>query len=140
MSLQSIPTLVLTFTASGAVAARRAVGFTGAQAGAAGQKVMGVSPRAAASGELSEVVASGTATVETGGAFAQGASLIVDAQGRAVASSGALNIKEGATAVTSTAVAGAALLAGGDMPEFVFADALEASGGAGAFVEVLLRR
>lgn len=140
MSLQSIPGLILTFTASGAVAARRAVGFNGAQASVAAQKIMGVSPRAVASSELGDVVASGTTIVEAGGAFAKGASLVVDAQGRAVASTGALSIKAGETDVQSTAADGAAVLTGADLPEFVFADALEAASGAGALVEVLLRR
>lgn len=140
MSRQSIPLLVLTFIASGAVAANRAVGFGGAQATVAGQKVMGISPRAAVDGAASDVVASGTVVVETGGAFSAGASLVVDAQGRAVASTGALAVKAGATAVTSSAASGASILQGADLPEFIFADALEESTGAGKFVEVLLRR
>jgi len=140
MSLQSAPILNLSFTASGAVAARRAVGFNGAQAGTAGQKVMGVSPRSLVSGEVGDAVVSGTTTIEAGGAFTAGASLIVDAQGRAIVASGALKVAAGATAVLSSAANGSALLSGADLPEFVFADALEAAGAAGDLVEVLLRR
>ncbi len=140
MAKQSIAILPLTFLASGAVAAHRAVGFNGAQATVQGQKVMGVSPRPVDSGYHSDVTAVGTAVIETGGIFSAGASLIVDSQGRAIASSGKLELAAGATAVTSSAANGNTIFAGGDMPEFVFADALEASGGAGAFVEVLLRR
>ena len=140
MPMQSKPELELTFRAAGPVARCRAVTFAGAQATAAGAKVLGVSRDEVASGDHGVAVVSGTAIVEAGGAFAIGASLIVDANGRAVASAGGLALKAGATAVTSTAANGAAVFSGGDMPEYVFADALAASAGAGSFVEVLLRR
>lgn len=139
MARQSLPPLILTFTASGAVSPCRAIAFNGAQATLKGQKVLGVSPRAVASGQASDTVVSGTAIIETGGAFTVGASLIADAQGRAVATTGLLSIPAGGTAMTSSAANGA-VLTGGDLPEFVFADALEPSSGAGQFVEVLLRR
>lgn len=116
MAKQSIPKLVLSFTASGAVSAMRAVAFSGAQATVEGQKVMGVSPRQVAAGRISDAVVSGTTVIETGGAFAVGDGLIVDDEGRAIAATG------------------------GQDPEYEFADALETSGGAGEFVEVLLRR
>ncbi|MCM2294156.1 hypothetical protein NAC44_17655 [Allorhizobium sp. BGMRC 0089] len=58
---------------------------------------------------------------------------------RAIKATGVLTITAGATAVTSTAANGAGLLEGGDLPEFIFADALE-DGASGSFVEVLLRR
>lgn len=105
-----------------------------------GQKVLGVSPRIVTSGGVSDVVVGGTAVIEAGGAFAAGASLIVDAQGRAIPASGKLAVDTGATAVTSTAADGDAILIGADLPEYVFADALEAATDAGEFVEVLLRR
>lgn len=140
MAKQSIALLSLTFLAAGAVIAHRAVGFNGAQATMQGQKVMGVSPRPVDSGQYSDATAAGTAVIETGGPFAAGASLIVDSQGRAIASAGKLAVAAGATPVTSSAANGNTILTGGELPEFVFADALEASGGAGVFVEVLLRR
>ncbi|MFB2554029.1 capsid cement protein [Ensifer soli] len=140
MPKQSIPALVLTFTASGAVAEKRAIGFNGAQATTQGQKVIGVSPRPADDGGLSDVDVAGTTVIETGGAFAVGASLIVDNQGRAIASAGKLALAAGATAVTSSAANGNTIFTGGDTPEFIFADALELSSGAGKFVEVFLRR
>ncbi|OIO55492.1 MAG: hypothetical protein AUJ55_10150 [Proteobacteria bacterium CG1_02_64_396] len=136
---QSIATLTLIFTASGAVAANRAIGFDGAQATVQGQKVQGVNRYAAADGEDGAAEASGTTVIETGGAFSVGDSLIVDSSGRAIASTGALAVAAGATAVTSSAANGA-ILTGGDLPEYIFADALEASGGAGEFREVFLRR
>lgn len=138
MSMQSIPILTLTVHASGAVLARRAVGFNDAQATVQGQKVKGVSPRPIASGAYSDLVVKGTAIVEAGAAFSAGASLIVDSAGRAIAATGALAVAAGATAVTSSAANGD-ILEGADLPEFVFADALEASTGAGDFVEVLMR-
>lgn len=91
-------------------------------------------------GEMGAVVVTGTASIEAGGSFGRGASLIVDANGRAIASTGVLAIKAGSTAVTSTAANGASALSGGELPEFIFADALDASAGAGSIVEVLLRR
>lgn len=139
MGQQSIAGLVLTFTASGLVSSRRAIGFNGAQATAQGQKVLGVSPRQVCSGIVSDVTVSGTEVIEAGGAFVRGASLIVDNQGRAIASTGAIGVAAGATAVMASAANGA-VLTGADMPEYVFADALEASGAAGNLVEVLLRR
>jgi len=139
MPNQSKPELELTFEAAGNVTRRRAVTFSGAQVTIAGAKVLGVSPDDVTNGDHGVVVASGPTIVEAGGAFAVGASLIADANGRAVASSGALSLKAGATAVTSTAANGA-VLSGGEMPEHVFADALAESSGAGALVEVLLRR
>lgn len=140
MSLQSTAGLSLTLTATGAVAARRAVGFNGAQATIAGQKVLGISPRSVADGDMSDVVVSGTAVVEAGGAFSAGTSLVVDVLGRAIASAGNLAVTAGATAMTSSAANGTGVLIGADLPQYVFGDALEASPGAGAFVEVLLRR
>lgn len=140
MPKQQAPLQSLTFKASGAVAEYRAIGFNGAQASVQGQKVMGVSPRPVDDAKHSDAIVSGTAVIETGGGFAAGASLIVDNQGRAIAATGALAVKAGATAVTSSAANGSTILQGADLPEFVFADALEISAGAGEFVEVLLRR
>lgn len=139
MSAQNISLLPLSAKASGAVAARRAVGFDGAQVTAQGAKVMGVADYGAASGEHYTATAVGTAVIEAGGAIAVGDSLIADAQGRAIPSTGALAVKAGAVAVTSTGANGA-ILQGGDAPEFVFADAMQAAGASGAFIEVLLRR
>lgn len=136
---QSTPLQSFTFTAAAAIAKYRGVAFGGAQASAQGQKIMGVSQRAVAAGDDGDAVTSGSTVVETGGAFAVGDSLIVDAQGRAIKFTSALKVAAGATAVTSSAANGA-ILAGSDLPEFVFADALEVSTGAGEFVEVLLRR
>lgn len=138
MGRQSSPLQSFTYRASGAVAAFRGVGFNGAQASVQGQKVLGVAQRAAADGEDSDGVRSGSTVVEAGGAFAIGASLIVDAQGRAIAATGALSLAAGAVAVTSSAANGA-ILTGADLPQYVFADALEASGAAGGLVEVLMR-
>lgn len=136
---QSSPLQSFTYKASGAVAAYRAVGFDGAQATVQGQKVLGVSQRTADDGDDSDAVRSGSTVIETGGAFAVGDSLIVDNQGRAIKVTSALKIAAGATQVTSSAANGSAILAGGDLPEYVFADALEVSSGAGKFVEVLMR-
>jgi hypothetical protein len=139
MSRQAITLLELTVLASGAVTACRAVGYDGAQATAQAQKVQGVAVTDAVDKGYFPAVVKGTAIVEAGAAIAKGDSLIVDNQGRAIPMTGALAVKAGGTAVTSTAANGAAILSGGDAPEFVFADALEAASGAGKFIEVLLR-
>lgn len=115
MAKQGISTLSLTFQASSEVKRRRAIGFNGAQASVAGQKVMGISPRDTSLGNISDVTVIGTEVIETGGAFATGSSLIADAQGRAIVATGGAG-------------------------EYVFSDALESAGAAGEFVEVLLRR
>ena len=135
---QSIAMLTLTLTASGSVAERRCVTLAGAQATATGAKVRGVSNYAVVDGQAFAATMTGTAVVETGAAVAVGDSLICDAQGRAIPASGALVLSAGAVAMTSTAANGT-VLEGADLPEFVFADALEAASAAGKFIEVLMR-
>lgn len=139
MPSQDISVLSLTLNAAGAIAAYRAVKANGAQATAQGEKVIGVAAYAADDGKDFPAIVLGTAKVEAGAAFAVGDSLIVDAQGRAIAKTGNLAIEAGATQVTSSAANGE-ILTGADFPEYVFADALEAAGQAGDIVEVLLRR
>ncbi|MEQ8747346.1 capsid cement protein [Pyruvatibacter sp.] len=138
MTRQSAIIQSLTFVASGAVRAFRGIGYDGAEADTQGQKVLGVSQRAAAAAEASDVAVTGTTVVEAGAAITLGDSLIVDAQGRAIPSTGALGLDAGATAVTSSAANGD-ILTGGDLPEYVFADALEAASAAGDLIEVKLR-
>lgn len=136
---QKIPMLTLSFQALGAVAACRAIGFNGAQATVQGQKIMGVAAHAVASEEIGAADAVGTGIIECGGNIAVGDSIICDVQGRAIKATGALAIKTGAILVTSTAANGATILQGADLPEFVFADALQA-GGTGDKIEILFRR
>ena len=81
----------------------------------------------------------GTTVVEAGAAIGIGDSLITDSAGRAIPVTGNLAVTAGATAVTSSAANGE-ILEGADLPEFVFADALESASAAGEFIEVLLRR
>jgi len=137
--MQQVPGLVLTKNANGAVLAYRCVTFGGAQAVTQGAKVLGVAQTNAADGVDFAVVVDGTVIVEAGAAVAIGDALICDNQGRAIPSTGPLALKAGATAVTSAAANGA-VLQGGDPPEFVFADAMEAAPFAGGKIEVLLRR
>lgn len=139
MARQKISILSLTFKASGAVGENRAIGFNGAQATTQGQKVMGVSPRPVADGSYSEADVAGTTLIQAGGNFTKGASLIVNNQGKAIAATGSLAIKAGATAMTSTAANGSTILQGSDLPEYIFADALE-DATTDDVVEVLLRR
>ncbi len=137
--MQKIAILTLTYKASGAVEAYRAVGFDGAQATIRGQKVIGVSGRDAPSGSYSDVDAVGTTIVRCGGTFSKGDSLIVDTQGRAIKASGLIALKAGATAVTSINANGTNVFEGADLPEYIFADALE-DGELDRVSEVLLRR
>lgn len=137
---QSYDLLTLRVLSTGAIARGRGVTFAGAQASAAGGKIKGIAQHAAtAAGQDVAVVVSGTAIVETGAAISLGASLTMDAQGRAVPAA-ALAVASGATAMTSAAANGAAALTGGDAPQFVFGDADQAATAAGQFIEVLLRR
>lgn len=136
---QKIAVLTSTLIAAGAITQCRAVGFDGAQATVQGQKVAGVATIDAADGDALSVDMVGTTVIEAGAAINVGDGLIIDAQGRAIPTSGEINIPAGATAVTSTAANGA-ILAGGEMPEYVFADALDSAAAAGEFIEVLLRR
>ncbi len=143
----NIALLTLSVTAAGVIAAFRGVGFDDLQATAAGQKVKGFAKTAAALGDTIAVEAKGTVIAETGGVFAKGDPLTVDANGRVVAATALAianpTLNAGGVAVTSTAANGAIVtqgaITGGVLPQFVCADALEASGGAGEFVEVLMR-
>ena len=140
MGTQNIATLTLTKAASGVIAANRAVTFAGAQASVQGEKIMGVARApAAAIGDLVPVDVAGTVVMEAGAAIAIGDAIIVDNVGRAIASTGALAVAAGAVAVTSSAANGA-ILTGGDGPEYVLGDALDAAAAAGALIEILLRR
>jgi hypothetical protein len=108
---QQTTIFTITRVAAGAIAAKRFVDYAGAQAGAA-VKTLGVNDYAiGAAGEAASIRVLGTAIVETGGAFADGAPIKTDATGRAVDQAGAGQI---------------------------VARALQASGGAGQFVEVLI--
>lgn len=138
MSKQRIAILTLSIVATGAITAHRGVGYDDAQAAAAGQKIKGVATSDAAQGDSITVDAIGTTIIESGGAFDPGDALAIDADGRAVEAS-SLAVAAGATPVTSGAANGAAVLTGGILPQYVFADALQAATGAGQFVEVKLR-
>lgn len=137
-----------TLIAAGAVTAYRAVGFGGAQATAAGQKVLGVAATDAADGDTFLAHTIGSAPVTSGAAIAVGDSLIVDTQGRAIPAAALAvanpTVDAGAVAMTSSAANGAVLtqgaITGADLPTYVFADALQAATGAGEVIEVLLRR
>ena len=115
MSKNKSPLQTLTYIANGAGTKHRAVGYDGAQATVAGQKVFGIANRNAEDTKANDADVAGTTVVETGGAFSVGDDLTCDAQGRAV-------------------------VAPGTPGEHVFSDALEASSGAGEFVEVHLKR
>jgi len=124
---------------AGAIARGRAVSFGRAQVGTAGAKALGIAKQAAtASGQDITVAVIGTAVAETGAQVAVGDSLVTDDQGRMVPAS-LLTVAAGATGVTSSAANGA-ILTGADLPQFVLADALQAASGAGAFIEVFMRR
>lgn len=147
MSKQGISLLTLTLVATGVIRAARGVGHDGAEATVAGQKIAGVARNAAAVADPLPVDAKGTTFIESGGVIVVGDALTVDNQGRAVAAAALAvadpTINAGATPVTSTAANGdvttQGAITGGILPQYVFADALQAAGGAGEFIEVLLR-
>jgi hypothetical protein len=149
MSQQAIALLTLPMVATTAVAQYRGVGYNGAQATVAGQKILGISRRGAAINQDVDLTVKGTAVAESGGAFAAGVALTMDASGRVVAAGaltatvGSLQVGAGATAVTSTAASGAILtgapsLTGGDLPQYIVGYSLQAASGAGEFPEILM--
>ncbi len=138
MALTKLPTLTLTAKASGAVTANRLVAYSGARCGTQAMKVLGVAVYDAADGTDYPVDVDGTSIVEAGAAIAVGDSLVTDNQGRAIPAS-ALAIAAGATGVTSAAANGASALTGGNLPQFVFGDALTVAADAGAFIEFKFR-
>lgn len=83
MSQQNVSVLSLSVKASATVAARRFVTVAGAQAGA-GANALGVSKFGGATGDMLTVDALGTSIVEAGAAFAVGAALQSDADGKAI--------------------------------------------------------
>ena len=113
--MQKTPILTLTGVAGAAVAKNRFVDFDGTQCDVAGAKPMGVSVTDAAVDEAFPVDVLGTSKVEAGAAIALGAKGLTpvktDADGKAIAHGGAGEIA---------------------------AYALQAAGGAGAVIEVLL--
>lgn len=139
MSQQALSLMAISMVAAGAVTEYRGIDYAGAQATVQGQKILGIAKRGALTGDGFEAAVIGTAIVEAGAAFAVGASLIIDANGRAIASTGKLGIAAGAVAVTSTAANGL-IITGGDSAEYVIGDALQAAAALGDKVEVLLRR
>lgn len=140
MGKQNISILELSAIAAGAITQYRGVDFAGNQIAAQGSKIFGIARFAVpAAGDDVTVWAKGTAVCEAGAAIAVGQSLIMDNQGRVIPSTSLLKIAAGAVAVTSVAANGLADLVGGDSPEQVIGDAMEAAAAAGAFIEVLLR-
>ena len=112
---QKIPLLTLTVSAIGAVSAHRFVGYDGAQVNTVGAKALGVSVSDALDNDDLALDVIGTTVIESGGAFGAGDDLVSDATG---------------AAIVNPAVGG----------EVVQAHALDAAGGAGEFIEVLLVR
>ncbi len=103
--------LIKNYTAEAAIAAYRLVKFGAADGGvliaaAASDKIVGVNDRlaAAAAGDRIDIIRSGIAEVEYGGAVAAGDLLISDASGRAIAAT--------AVAGTNTRTIGIAEVAG----------------------------
>lgn len=125
--------------APGAVAYARGVGFTGAQIAAAGAKIAGIANNGALLGGSFDATCIGTAVCEAGGVIAVGDALAMDNVGRVVVAT-ALAIAAGAVAVTSVAANGVTDLVGSVTPETKIGYALEAAGGAGVFIEVMLSR
>lgn len=83
MSFNSKPIVTLTIAATGTITAHRFVTPAGAQAGADANAI-GVARSSAVSGDRLPVDSLGTATVESGAAVTLGATVKIDAQGRAI--------------------------------------------------------
>lgn len=136
---QSYGVFKLTVRATTAITRGRGVTFAGAQATAAGQKIMGIAEFDAAIGDDVTVCVMGTARMEISVAIAIGDAIVVSANGRAQVATG-VAIASGATAVTSAAANGVTTITGGELPQWVVGDALSGALIPGQFVEVLLRR
>ncbi len=95
----------------------------------------GVSEFTGASGDTLDTAIEGIAIVEAGGIVAAGDDVISDSNGKAVAAS-PLEVKTGATAVTSSGANGT-ILQGTSLPTFKRGRALTA-GSSGDFIRVLL--
>lgn len=150
MTQQAISVLDLSFQAITAITRYRAVGFNGAQANVAGQKILGIARRGAAVGQWSDATVLGSAVAESGAAIAVGQALVTDASGRVIpatalsAAGSSLTVASGGTAVTSSAangaiISGTATIAGSDLPQHIIGFALQAAAGAGEFIEILVR-
>lgn len=150
MTQQAISVLDLPIQATTAITEYRAVGFNGAQASAAGQKIFGIARRGAAVGQWTDATVLGTAVAEAGAAITVGQALVTDASGRVIpatalsAAGSSLSVAAGATAVTLTAangaiISGTATIAGSDLPQHIIGFALQAAAGAGEFIEILVR-
>lgn len=127
MDYQHQPLRAETVIAAAAITAHRGVGFDGAQATVAGQKILGVAQVGALEGEALALTSMGLAYIETGGAITKGAAVRVDASGRAVAAAAlavanptveltldidvTATVNAGATPVTSGAANGAIITA-----------------------------
>lgn len=123
--------------AAGVFTKRRFIGFDRLQITTQGNAAMGVAQQDAILNELTPVTILGTAIVEAGGAVGIGIYVISDNQGRAIAAN-ALAIAAGATGVTSAAANGATDITGSVPTEKVNGIAMEAAGGAGELIEILL--
>jgi hypothetical protein len=136
--LTSRPIFEESILSNTAIADFVAVDYAGNQAATQGMAIAGVAQYAAtAAGQYVRLAKLGSTVMLTGGAFAAGAAIIVDNQGRAIAAN-ALAIAAGATAVTSAAANGATDITGSETTEHKIGRALQASAGAGNFVEVFL--
>jgi len=115
MPAQKHSLLALTMTATALIAENLAVKYSGVQCDTQGEKVLGVACYGAAIGANYAVDVIGTTKIIAGDDVAVGDSLIVDSEGRAIPSSGALAVAAGATAVTSSAANGE-ILEGAELP------------------------
>jgi hypothetical protein len=150
MSKQGTVLMALACLAADTVFEYRCISYSNALTNSVGGEVKGISQRPASIGEGFEVAILGTSPIETGGVFGVGAALVSDASGRVIAASavavgvGTLAVAGGAVAVTSAvangvgSIVGAASVTGCELPQHLVGYALQASSGAGAFVEVKL--
>lgn len=87
--MQQRPILTLPGRAAGAITRQRFVKYDMTQASAGTDVTLGVADYDAAVGQQFNIIALGTAKIEAGGAFALGADVKPDANGRAVDRAGA---------------------------------------------------
>jgi hypothetical protein len=105
-----IQTLAPSIKTAGAVAAKRFVGFTGAQVSTLGGKAIGVAlMNAPVAGQSIPFLALGIGEVESGAAVAIGDDIISDSTGRAITSTNTAGHFVQGVATTATTAAGQTL-------------------------------
>ena len=132
------PILITNITAAAAIDKNLFVGFNGNLA-AANAKPLGVSDAKADSGEMIPLISAGIALVLSGAAVSQGATLVSNSSGKAIAGTTlSAQTPAGATAMLSTSPQPGMTISGCVLPQAVAGFALDAATAADQLIRILL--